>query len=76
MSKTARSKAEEQFTATQKKDKQFLQEKESARNERAEGVAKLKALRQAKEIADKEIADAAEAEKAAKVAAKKKKKKA
>ncbi|NQV45043.1 MAG: hypothetical protein HQ501_09080, partial [Rhodospirillales bacterium] len=65
-----------QFSATQKKDKQFLQEKEWARNERADGVAKLKALRQAKEIVDKEIADAVEAEKAAKAAAKKKKKKA
>jgi len=70
MSKTARSKAEEQFTATQKKDKQFLQDKESARNERAESVAKLKALRLEKEIADKE---AAEAEKVAKATAKKNK---
>ncbi len=74
MSKSAKSRAEEQFTATQKKDKQVLKDKEKARYDRAENVSKLKALRMAKEAADKEAAAVVEAEKAAKAAAKKKKK--
>ena len=61
MLKSGRSRAEEQFAATQKKDKQALKEKEKARQERAEHVASLRALRLAKEAADKEAA----AEKAA-----------
>ncbi len=61
MLKSARSRAEEQFTATQKKDKQVLKEKEKARQEMAEHVAGLRALRLAKEAADKKAA----AEKAA-----------
>ncbi len=70
MLKSARSRAEEQFTATQKKDKQALKEKEKARREKSEHVAKLRALRLAKEAADKEAAEKAAAEK---VAAKNKK---
>ncbi len=66
MSKSAKSRAEEQFTATQKKDKQFLQAKDKARIDRAAGVAKLKALRLEKEAADKAAAEQAEADKAAK----------
>ncbi len=54
MLKSVKSKAEEQFAATQKKDKQARNEKEKARRERAEHVAKLRALRLAKEAADKE----------------------
>jgi hypothetical protein len=73
MSKSAKSRAEEQFTATQKKDKQVLKDKEKARHDRAEGVSKLKALRMTKEAADKESAAVIEAEKAEKAAAKKKK---
>ena len=61
MLKSGRSRAEEQFAATQKKDKQALKEKEKARQESAEHVAKLRALRLAKEAADKEAAKDADA---------------
>ncbi len=54
MSKSARSRAEEKFTATQKKDKQALKEKETAWQQRMDHSAKLRALRLAKEAADKE----------------------
>jgi len=67
MLKSVKSRAEEQFAATQKKDKQVLKEKEKARQERADHVAGLKALRLAKEAADAETAaDQAAAEQAAK----------
>jgi len=64
-----RSKAEEQFAATQRKAKQVAKEKEKSWQELNERVAKLKALRLAKEAADKEAAEQAAAEK---LAAKKK----
>ena len=64
MSKSARSTAEEKFAAIQKKDKQFLNEKEQARLENAEKVAKLRALRLAKEAANELAADEDEDEKA------------
>ncbi|MDP6788865.1 MAG: hypothetical protein QGI13_17295 [Rhodospirillales bacterium] len=70
MQKTVKSRAEEQFTATQKKDEKILKDKEKARRERAESVARLRGLRLAKEAADKE---AAEAEAKKKAPAKKKK---
>jgi len=72
---SVKSRAEEQFTATQKKAKQALTEREKVRQERADHIAKLKALRLAKEAADKESAEKADAEKAAakNTAAKKKK---
>ncbi len=70
MAKSVKSRAEEQFAATQKKDKQALKEKEKARLQRAEQVARLRGLRLAKEAADKA---AAEKEAAEKAAAKKKK---
>lgn len=75
--KSAKSRAEEQFAATQRKDKQALTERENARQERANHVARLRALRLAKEAADKEAADKAAAEKAAakKAAARSKNKK-
>ena len=73
MAKSAKSRAEIQFAATQKRDKQFLKEKEKANLELVERVSKLKALRLAKEAADKEAAELAAAEKAS---AKKKKPKA
>ncbi len=57
MRKSAKSRAEEQFAATQKKAKQALNEKEKAVQERVEHVARLRALRLAKEAADKEAAD-------------------
>ena len=61
MLKSIKSRAEEQFAATQKKNKQALKEKEKVRQERAKQVASLRALRLAKEAADKKI----DAEKAA-----------
>ncbi len=65
MHNAVRLRAEEQFAATQKKDKQALKEKEKARQENSEHVAKLRALRLAKEAADKKAAEKAAAEKAA-----------
>ncbi|MBL6953517.1 MAG: hypothetical protein ISR50_12845 [Alphaproteobacteria bacterium] len=53
MSKSAKSRAEEQFAATQKKDRQALKEKESAQQVRADHQAKLRGLRLAKEAADR-----------------------
>ena len=64
MSKSAKSTAEEKFAAIQKKDKQVLNEMEKARLENAEKVARLRALRLAKEAADELTADEDEAEKA------------
>ena len=57
MLKSVKTKAEEQFAATQKKGKKALKEKDKARQERAEHVASLRALRLAKEAADKKAAD-------------------
>ncbi len=57
MDKSIKSRAEEQFAATQKKDKRVLKEKEIAWQERAEKVARLRALRLGKEAADKEAAE-------------------
>ena len=54
--KSVKSRAEEKFAATQKKDKQALNEKEKALQERAEHVASLRVLRLAKEAADKKAA--------------------
>ncbi len=65
MLKSVKSRAEEQFAATQKKDNQALKEKEKARQEKADHVASLRALRLAKEAADKKAAEKAAAEKAA-----------
>ena len=56
MYQSVKSRAEEQFAATQKKNKPALNEKEKARQERAEHVASLRALRLAKEAADKKAA--------------------
>ena len=52
--KSPKSKAEEQFAAIQKKAKRALEEKDEALQERVEHSAKLRALRLAKEAADKE----------------------
>ncbi len=57
MDKSIKSRAEERFAATQKKDKRVLNEKEIARQERAVEVARLRALRLAKEATDKEAAE-------------------
>jgi hypothetical protein len=64
MSKSARSKAEELFTASLKKDKQALKEKEKFQQERSQHVANLRALRLAKEASDREAAETAAAAKA------------
>ncbi len=53
MVESVKSRAEEQFAAIQKKDKKAPNEKETARQERAEYVARLRALRLAKDAADK-----------------------
>ena len=71
---TKSSKAEAQFAATQKKDKQALKEKEKVQNKNAEKMAGLKALRLAKEADDKIEADKIAAEKEAAKKTKKKKK--
>ncbi len=63
MLKSVKSSAEEKFAAIQKKNKKALNEKETARQERAEHVARLRALRLAKEAADKEDAEKAAAKK-------------
>ena len=52
-----RSRAEEQYAALQKRDKQALKEKEKALLEGLAKVAKLKELRLAKEVADKLAAE-------------------
>ena len=54
MMMTMKSRAEEKFAATQKKDKQALTEREKAWQQRMEHTARLRALRLAKEAADKE----------------------
>ena len=61
MVKLAKSRAEEQFMATQKKDNQARKEKDKAGQERAEHIASLKALRLAKEAAEQEAAEKAAA---------------
>jgi len=53
---TVRSRAEEQFAAAQKKTKKSLNEKEKVLQKTREHVAHLRALRLAKETADKEAA--------------------
>jgi hypothetical protein len=53
MMKLVKSRAEEQFAATQKKDNLARKDKDKASQERAKHVASLKALRLAKEADDK-----------------------
>ena len=55
--KLVKSRAEKLFTATQKKANQASKEKDKAKQERAEHIASLKALRLAKELANKETAE-------------------
>jgi hypothetical protein len=59
MQKSAKSKAEQMFSASQKKADQFLKQKEKAWQELTEKTARLKARR-----LEKEAAEAAEAGKA------------
>ncbi len=51
------SRAEEKYAATQKKAKQFFTAKDKARQDLTDRVAKQKALRLAKEAADKKKED-------------------
>ncbi len=51
---SVKSRAEEQFAATQKKNEQALKEKDNAWQQRMKHSTKLRALRLAKEAADKE----------------------
>ena len=62
---SAKSKAEEKFAAMQKKADRALQESEKIRQERTAQMAKLKALRLAKEAEDRATAEKLAAEKAA-----------
>jgi len=68
-----KSKAEQLFAASQKKTEVALKEKEKEQLERAGHIANLRALRMAKESAEKKESDIAAAKKAEKAAAKKKK---
>lgn len=70
MFKSVKMTAEEQFAASQKKATKARAEKELVQEEEAQHIAKLRALRLAKEAADKKVATLAAAEK---LAAKKKK---
>jgi hypothetical protein len=56
MQKSVKSKAEEKFAVTQKKAIQALNEREKVQLEKGELTAKLRALRLAKEEADKKAA--------------------
>lgn len=60
MVKSTRSRAEERFTATQKKNEQALKERERARKERAANTARLRALRLAREAGDAKKSDGGE----------------
>ena len=63
MRKTSKSRAAEQFTATQKKTERILTDIEKARQEKSDKMAKQRALRLAKEAAESEAADRAAADK-------------
>ena len=65
MQNSTRARAEALFAATQKKVKPALSEKEKAQKEMTERIAKQRALRLAKEAANKEIADKAKPRNAA-----------
>ena len=64
MSSVARSRAEEQFAATQRHRKNVKSEAEQLQQERADKTARLRSLRLEKEAAEREAADARAAAKA------------
>ncbi len=70
MAKSARSRAEKLFAASEAEADKALKMREKARQDGIAKVSRLRALRLAKEAEDKEAAAAAEAEKVAKKAAK------
>ncbi len=55
MSKSVKTRAEEQFAASQNKAIETLKEKDKAGRERSEKTARLKALRLAKEAVDAKV---------------------
>ncbi|MBT6096279.1 MAG: hypothetical protein HOH04_15445 [Rhodospirillaceae bacterium] len=57
MMRTVRSRAEAQFTATQKKDEKALKEKEKLKKDKADQLKRLRTLRLDKEAADKKAAE-------------------
>jgi hypothetical protein len=63
--KHTRARAEEQFAAIQRQAKRAQTEHEIAQQERAEHIARLRALRLAKEAADRDRARSASAAKTA-----------
>ena len=63
--KTTRSRAEEQFAAIQTQSKRAQTEREIGQQERAQQISNLRALRLAKEAADRECATNASATKTA-----------
>jgi hypothetical protein len=71
MTNPIRSKAEEKFAKIRQQDEDAIKERDRAQKELMEKTARLRALRMAKEAADKDAADAAAIEKADKLAAKK-----
>lgn len=64
MRSTAKSRAEQMFSASKKKQEEAQKTQEAEQRKRAEHVAALRALRLAKEAAEKDAADQAAAEKA------------
>ncbi len=70
---SAKSKAEKEFAASQKKSEVAVKEKEKEQLERVVHIAKLRALRLAKEVADQKKIGIASKKKTQKVATKKKK---
>lgn len=56
MSKSVRMRAEQLFSSSEKKDDQILNEKEKVERDKADHIAGLRALRLAKEAADKKAA--------------------
>ena len=73
MSESSKTRAEQMYSASQKKADQFLKQKEKAWQESKDKVERLKALRLAKETADREALEAANA--SVKAGSKKKSKK-
>ncbi len=63
MSNSAKSRAEQRFTASSEKNKRVLTEREHARQKTAAHVTALRSLRMAKEALDREAAEKAAAEK-------------
>mgnify|MGYP006173498357 CR=1 FL=1 len=60
MPKSAKTKAEKVFAATQEKDNRVIKEKEKRQQDRADHQTSLRNLRLAKEAADKKAAEKAD----------------